>query len=121
MSTKYVHWVAYPALILVIVWLFAASLEPAIHLDHMQQAAELNRRTTDSLLRYISVNSACDKTPEQLARAMGKDYQVIDGSPEHKGPAVAQEAFLAKYDGKQLVGVEIVNEGSVAVCNRPSQ
>jgi hypothetical protein len=119
---KYVHWVAYPALILIILFFGYWSLDQAIHLDHMGQVQLNDRRSIQDLLRYIAVNSACDKTPDQLASAMGKDFEVIEGSPEHNGPAVAHLAFLAKYEGKQLTGVEVVNQSSVAVCsNRSSQ
>jgi hypothetical protein len=122
-STKYVHWVAYPVLILIILWLFASSIEPAIHLDDMQQAQKLDEDSFADLLRYIAVNSACDKSPQQLAAAMGPGFAISSSHPNHKGTVVEHLAFVAKYEGGRLVGVEDVDHGSVAVCTdkRPTQ
>ena len=49
---------------------------------------------------------------------MGKGYDLTENNPNHKGPAVAHLAFLAKYKGQQLVGIEVVDRGSVALCGR---
>jgi hypothetical protein len=97
---KYVHWVAYPTLILIIVGLFASSIEPAIRLDHMQQAQLDDQRAIGDLLRYISVNSNCDTTPQQLSRSMGKGYDLIHS--DKGNPEVAHLAFRAKYEGNSL-------------------
>ena len=106
---KYVHWIAYPVLIAVILFLAYATVDQAAWLDDMKEGSRSNLETIDALLRFISVDSPCDKTPQQLASAMGNEYlQKEDG--------VARGAFLAKYEGNQLVGVEDINHGSVAVC-----
>jgi hypothetical protein len=112
---KYVHWVAYPTLILIIVWLFAGSLEPAIRLDHMQQAQLDDQRAISDLLRYISVNSNCDTTPQQLSSSMGKGYDLTHS--DKGNPEVAHLAFRAKYEGKRLMAIEVVDSGRVAVCS----
>ena len=107
---KYVHWIAYPVLIAVILFLAYTTVDQAVWLDDMQEGSRSNLETNDALLRFISVESPCDKTPQQLAAAMGKhDYLVNDRG-------VAYDSFLAKYEGNQLVSVEDINRSSVSVC-----
>ena len=115
---KYVHWIAYPALIAVILFLTYTTLEQAVWLDHLKQGSKSDDEAMADLLRYIEVNSDCDKSPQQLATAMGKEYEVIESSDlGPKGSAVAHLSFLAKYDDDQLVGVEDTNHGKVVVCS----
>ena len=114
---KYVHWIAYPALIAVILFLAYTTLDQAVWLDHLKEGSKSDDEAMSDLLRYIEVNSDCDKSPQQLAAAMGKEYEVVESSIlSPKGPAVAHSSFFAKYDGDQLVGVEDTNHGSVSVC-----
>jgi hypothetical protein len=106
---KYVHWIAYPILAAVILFLTYAVVDQAVWLDDMKQGSKTNRETIDALLRFISVDSPCDKSPQQLAAAMGKVDLVDDRGVSHG-------AFFAKYQGSQLVRVEDINHGGVAVC-----
>ena len=64
---KYVHWVAYPILILIIAFLAYSSLYQALELDGAQQSLVEDQSSIDDLLRYVSVNSNCDTTPQQLS------------------------------------------------------
>jgi hypothetical protein len=111
MASKYVHWVAYPVLILIIAWLLVWSVENAIRLDGMEQSAMDDQRSINDLLRYISVNSDCYTSPQQLSARMGKGYDLIGNDTQ-----VARLAFLATYQGNRLSTVQIVGRGKVAVC-----
>jgi len=113
---RYVHWVAYPVLIAIILYLTYAVVDQAVWLDDMQEGSRSDSETIDALLRFVSVDSPCDKTPKQLASAMGKLDYVVGND------VVAYGAFQATYEGSHLVSVEDVNNGKVAVCkNSPHQ
>ena len=115
---RYVNWVAYPALILIIAYLAYVTVDQALHLDGMEQSAQDDQRSIDDLLRYISVNSDCDTSPQQLSAKMGKDYGLIGNNTQ-----VAHLAFVATYQGDRLSTVQIVDKGRVAVCDgkRPAR
>ncbi len=111
---KNVHFVAYAMLTAATVFLGYSTIDRSAELDDMRQAASGDRQAINDLLRYASVNSNCDTQPSQLSAAMGRGYDLIEN--DKGNPEVAHLAFRAEYEGNRLVGIEVVNRGTVAVC-----
>ena len=110
---KYIHWIAYPSLIAVILFLGYNVVDQAVWLDDMKEGSRTYQAINEDLLRFVSVRSPCDKSPKQLAAAMeskGNVYLVTDGGVGHDG-------FRAIYENGQLVSIAGAMGGSATVCD----
>ena len=111
---KYIHWIAYPALIAVIIWLGYGVLDQAVWLDDMKSGSKFSQEINEDLLRFVSIRSPCDKSPKQLMAAMGvkeNDYVATDTEVAHGG-------FRASYKNGRLVSIAADDMGrSAAVCD----
>jgi hypothetical protein len=110
---KFKHWLLVGSA-LAVVLLGWETLKLAIENDGLRQVAEGHKRSIQALLVYASVATRCDVTVQELSNLLAA---TVHASPtDSTSSVVAKLAFKAQYTKGTIARVEIVDVGSVSVC-----
>ena len=98
-----------------------ASMDLALWNDDLREGSRMNVETIDDLVAYVSIDTPCNLTPQQLAEALnaGRTDQLDRFAVLENGEdpvEVVHAGFRAKFSGGQLQTVGDINHGEVSVC-----